>query len=617
MRSKYEIRSEVIQLNSQAYNIRSTRPEESLELAKKALHLSVEHDIQSAILEARLNIGFYHMYKGTHRLAAEMFTEVLYKAEDQQEEVIKHKAYYNLGVLHFRISDYEDSIQYLEKSRSFFELTGNKKMLSKCQFQFASVRFALQDYADALELCMSALDWERTQGTDNSLAALLTLLGRIYLKTGNREQAIAAFDESYELRELSGDFIGFASCVYYQIEFYLEVEDFDKVQELIHDHEELFERIEFPMGRGLFAQISGRYYARVDAIDAAIEKHKLAIKIADSFDLKSLCEESYQDISQLYEQKGDLQNALQYHKWYLVAKEAALKHKSRIQLDNIKLHREVNDIKQEARLERLKREELAEANETISRIHLELKSSVTYAKRIQDAILPHHESLKAAFNDYVFINEPKEIVSGDFLWMHREGAITYLAVADCTGHGVPGAILSVYATNALNKAVQGGKLTDPAKILDHVREQFIQDFMSEKVTLKDGMDIALIKIEGNKIILSAAYRSLWVKRAGAILEWKGDRQPVGLYLNMIPFSNQEIQLESGDQVYLFTDGFTDQIGGPKTKKLKNRLLKSWLVETSQKAGMEQKVDLMYRMDNWQGAQEQTDDRMLFSFTYHD
>ena len=607
----------IIELNDRAYNIRSKEPEESLKLAKQALELAVHQEDLHGTCEARLNIGFYHMYRGAHRQALELFSEVLFKAEKLDSPKITARTHYNLAVLHARIAEYEEAIEYLQKAFHAYESAEDELGVAKCHFQFASIRFGLREFNDAMTSARLSLDLETKIGDQNAMAAVLTLIGRIHLKLSEKEQAIKAFQESKAIRKLTNDKVGLASCLYYEIEFFVELEDFVGARRHIEEARQHFSGINFPMGQTLFVQLEARCLVGEGKKRAAISKHEETINEAQRFNLKSLAVDSFREIAKLYEDLGEADMALKYYKWYVHSKEEMMSHKSRIQLDNIKLHRELNNAKKIAQLERFKQEEMSQASATISKMHQEFKSSLTYAKRIQDAIMPSAEHRREMLAENFLINRPKEIVSGDFLFLQQEEETKYIAVADCTGHGIPGCILSVYATNALQAAISRDGMSEPEAILDQVRTFFINDFMSEKVTLKDGMDIALIKIEGSSLTFSGAYRSIYIRRGKELIELKGDRQPVGLFLNMNNFQSVEFDLQEGDQIIMFSDGITDQMGGEKMKKLKAPLFKKWLIEVSELSLEAQKEELLSRLKHWQGALSQTDDMMIFSFTHHE
>lgn len=244
----------------------------------------------------------------------------------------------------------------------------------------------------------------------------------------------------------------------------------------------------------------------------------------------------------------------------------------------------------------------------------EITDSITYAKKIQEALLPDEQKLSENLHDYFVFYEPKDIVAGDFYWIEKSGNKTFIAVADCTGHGVPGAMVSVVCSTALNRCVREFDLQTPAEILDRCRSMVIDALASGNQLVKDGMDIALIAIDNvaqdnEEIIVeyAGANNPLYMIIENNLQELRADKQPVGLYQHQIPFTNHKITLKKGTMLYLFSDGYADQFGGPQGKKFKYRPFQEMLKKT---ASLESNKQLHYVRDNfiaWRGSFEQIDD----------
>lgn len=266
---------------------------------------------------------------------------------------------------------------------------------------------------------------------------------------------------------------------------------------------------------------------------------------------------------------------------------------------------------------------LSEKNDQIQsqKTILELKNkaitdSITYAKRLQTAILPPQEELSNYFSDAMVLYLPKDVVSGDFYWFEKKGDDLFIACADCTGHGVPGAMVSVVCSNALNRCVNEFELIDPAEILNKTRELVIRTFSKSGRNVKDGMDIALcnINLQKMELVFAGANNPLWIKRvdADSIEVLESDKQPVGLYEGMTAFNAKKTVLHAGDQLYLFTDGYADQFGGEKGKKLKYKPFQNLLLENQSKPLHEQLKLLQQSFESWRGSNEQIDDVCIVS-----
>jgi serine phosphatase RsbU (regulator of sigma subunit) len=239
----------------------------------------------------------------------------------------------------------------------------------------------------------------------------------------------------------------------------------------------------------------------------------------------------------------------------------------------------------------------------------EIIDSITYAKRLQRAILPSDEEIKKQLPDNFIYYHPKDIVAGDFYWMEHLDNITFIAAADSTGHGVPGAMVSVVCSNALNRAVKEFGLRDTGKILDKTRELVLETFAKSGEEIKDGMDISILAIDASKqqISWSGANNPLLYISNNELKEIKADKQPIGKTDNPKPFTTHIVALQKGDIVYLMTDGYPDQFGGEKGKKFKYKQLEDLLLASSTKSLTEQKQILSKSFDDWKGNLEQVDD----------
>ncbi|OIQ25833.1 MAG: hypothetical protein BM555_06585 [Crocinitomix sp. MedPE-SWsnd] len=252
-------------------------------------------------------------------------------------------------------------------------------------------------------------------------------------------------------------------------------------------------------------------------------------------------------------------------------------------------------------------DEIRQQKDAIEVQHEEIRDSINYAKRIQTAILPPAKLVDQLLKDTFVYYKPKDVVAGDFYWMEEIEEGVLFAAADCTGHGVPGAMVSVICNGALNRAVREFKLTKPGDILDKTREIVIQEFEKSEEEVKDGMDIALCLLNGNKLQYAGANNALWIMRDEELIEIKADKQPIGKFDAEKSFTTHDVDLQKGDVIYLFSDGYADQFGGEKGKKLKASNFKKYLKTISHLSMREQSTELDKAFENWKGSLEQLDD----------
>jgi serine phosphatase RsbU (regulator of sigma subunit) len=250
---------------------------------------------------------------------------------------------------------------------------------------------------------------------------------------------------------------------------------------------------------------------------------------------------------------------------------------------------------------------LEKSHHIITEKNKDIIQSINYAKRIQSAILPSTNALEHLLSDHFILYKPKDIVAGDFYWLEEKDGRILFAAADCTGHGVPGAMVSVVCNNALNRSVREYNLIEPGKILDKVREIVIQEFEKSNEDVKDGMDIALCALYENILEYSGAYNPLWIVRKDELIEIKADKQPIGKFDNPLPYVTHRIELQKGDTIYLFTDGYVDQFGGEYGKKFKANAFRKLIVSIKDKTMAEQKMQFEEVIEAWRGVHDQVDD----------
>ncbi len=264
---------------------------------------------------------------------------------------------------------------------------------------------------------------------------------------------------------------------------------------------------------------------------------------------------------------------------------------------------------QQKKIIELQKVEVEQQKEVVEEKNKEILDSIHYAKRIQAAILPPDKSVKELLPNSFILYKPKDIVAGDFYWLEKKNNQILFAAADCTGHGVPGAMVSVVCNNGLNRSVREHGLTNPGEILNKTREIVIAEFEKSEDEVKDGMDIALCSLEGGTLQYAGANNPLWIVRNGVdeIEEIKADKQPIGKYAEPKPYTNQTIQVDKGDTIYIFSDGYVDQFGGEKGKKLKAANFKKLILSIQNQSLEKQKEIINKTFEDWKGDLEQLDD----------
>jgi serine phosphatase RsbU (regulator of sigma subunit) len=247
-----------------------------------------------------------------------------------------------------------------------------------------------------------------------------------------------------------------------------------------------------------------------------------------------------------------------------------------------------------------------------------ITDSIMYAKRIQAALMPSLELFSDKLEHFV-LYKPLAIVSGDFYWVSSKDSQQVIISADCTGHGVPGAFMSMLGVTLLNEIVNGKQIFMPDQIIENLRQGVIKSLNQdiEEDTVKDGMDIAVCLVDFDKNILwfSGANCPLYLVRKGELAHYRGDKMPVAIHYRMQPYTLHKINIKKGDTFYIFSDGFADQFGGPKQKKFMSYQLKATLVKMQRKPMLEQGERLSEIFENWRGDNPQVDDVTFIGIRY--
>ncbi|MDQ3047272.1 MAG: SpoIIE family protein phosphatase [Bacteroidota bacterium] len=263
----------------------------------------------------------------------------------------------------------------------------------------------------------------------------------------------------------------------------------------------------------------------------------------------------------------------------------------------------------------LRTKEVVEQKEIIEEKNKDITASINYARRIQEAILPDKEIKYRIFPEAFVLFQPRDIVSGDFYWFSEKNGRRLIAAVDCTGHGVPGAFMSMIGNAFLNEIVNERGIVEPHLILNELRDMIIKSLKQTGFDgqSKDGMDISILSFDDSNSLVeySGANNPMWHIRDGVSRKIDADKQPIGYYLgNPVPFTNHKIELQKGDSVYIYTDGYADQFGGEHGKKFKYKKLLEMILSIQDKPMLEQEKILLDVFSNWQGELEQTDDVLV-------
>ncbi|MCD6018987.1 MAG: protein serine/threonine phosphatase [Bacteroidetes bacterium] len=502
--------------------------------------------------------------------------------------------YKNSGRLDEAQECVQDAIANINENRSYIQF------LCIAYYQAGEINHILKDYKTAIGYYKEGLTHVKE---DTAIGTRLLIgLANGYKDSSEQDLALDLFQKALKQIEGKDNYI-LESKIYADIaNYYFRKLDFESS---VSFHEKSIRiRTKCQMKNALITN-----YMELAEIclkkckpEEAMKYASLAEELSKELNIVIKLNQVYLIISSIYEAMGNLSKALDYFKNYHATKEEVFSQESARKIKQLSLRHEMETMQQEKELFRLRNVVLKEALE-------EIGSSVRYAKRIQEAILPPTNTIKEKFPRTFVLYKPKDIVAGDFYWMEEINGTVLIAVADCTGHGVPGAMVSVVCSNALNRAVKEFHLSDTGSILDKVTDLVLETFEKSVADVMDGMDISLLSI--NKVTgtvqWSGANNPLWYFENTELKEITADKQPIGKSDHRKPFTTHTIKYTPGTTLYLFTDGYADQFGGPNGKKFKYKPLQDTLSKLLEKDPDVQLNSLNEIFDDWKGSLEQVDD----------
>ena len=560
------------------------------------------------------DIGIIYNNLGNYEKSLEYHEKSLKIREEIDDKKGMGSSYNNIGNVYSNQVNYEKSLEYHEKSLKIVEEIGFKRGMGSSYVNIGNNYADQGNYEKSLEYTLQAKKIFEEIGDKRGMGICNNNIGSIYNYQGNYEKSLEYYEKSLKIREEIDDKKGMGSSYKNIGNNYADQGNYEKSLEFLLKSKKIFEEINVITDLDETAKILVEVYEKLGKPQKALENYKLYVIINDSL--------STMDGKEKEKQR-------QYHEQYVLEKQAdSIKH-----ADEIILHQaEAKNQKQRSnglilisiiilvslvlvitQLKKIKKGKLVveERNIVIEEKQKEITDSINYAKRLQDGILVPFDLVQSWLSESFILFKPKDIVSGDFYWIEKVGDKIYFAVADCTGHGIPGALVSIICSNALSKSLQEDKISSPAKILDATRKLVEERFVRAADNIKDGMDISLccLNVKSKIITWSGAMNQLWIvkKDAKEIQELKPDRQAIGMVENPKPFTEHKIKLVVGDSIYLFSDGYIDQFGGPKGKKYMKGKMKKFVLSLQNQSMKEQLVSFDKEFNSWKGNRDQIDD----------
>lgn len=583
----------------------------------KSIDISEKAHFDVGLCESYNNIGGIYYSQKDFETALFYFNKSIALNDKSISQISHAKALSNIGTIYANLEELDSAEFYFNKCLRIYTYENDKSGIASCYYKIAGLQSKYGNFELADSFLLQSIRINQEIKDDRMIINAYQLLGKMHFEQNNLSLAKTYAQRSFKLANDIG----------------------------------------YPEGLKEAAYTLHHIYQRENNFKDALDMLELYINMKDSI-LSDKVKEDIKNRQLTYDyEKRALADSLKYAKknmynlQEIAKKDAKIKQDSiirtlliigfllmivfiifiyialkKIRFANQKIAVQKKNVENQRDLLN-KQYVLTETQSSLLQSkNREILDSINYAKRLQEAILPSDAMLQENLKDGFILYKPKDIVAGDFYWVDKKEDFTYFAVADCTGHGVPGAIVSVVCLNALNSVMLQYELPKPNEILDAVTGIITKVFERGKHQINDGMDIGLCawNRKTNMLYFSGAYNPLWIVSSRNQLdaptllvsnetdnlflhEITGTRQPVGHYHDSIPFELHQVQLQKGDCLYLITDGYPDQFGGEKGKKLKYKQLKSLILESMSLDMDDQGKILEEVYVNWMGDLEQIDD----------
>ncbi len=596
--------------------------ESALDYSFRSLQIHEELDNKTEIAITLNNIGaIYHAQKLEDK-ALEYNQKSLKINIELNDKKGMADNYNNLAEIYSNLADNDtisnDSknaylhkvLDYLEKSLPLYQEIEYKKGIALSYNNIGSVNQRLGNYDKVLDNYQKSILAYEEMGDKNGIISSLIFKGAYFNEIKDYKLAISYYEQAKVLANEIGSPERLMDLAEGLSMSYSELGQYQKAFENHVLFKEMTDKIISDANRKNSAQKEFRYKLGKKQKEMELEQQKKDILAAEELQRQSLITKGA---------FGGL--ALMIALAFFIFRSYRIKQKTNLQLaeKNEQILERNEELKQKNEEIQAISEEMVRQRDIAIHARKEVMDSIQYAKRIQRAVLPSREMFAKTIPDYFIFFEPRDVVSGDFYWMKEVNNHLVIVAADCTGHGVPGAFMSLLGVAFLNKIVNENML-DSGKILDSLRDHIIEALHQtwNDTEAKDGMDLSLVvvNLETKELQYSGAYNPLYQFRNGELHEIKADKMPISLHIKKAqPFSSHKLQLQKNDTIYMFSDGYADQFGGEAGRKFKYHRFKDLFKSAHDKPMSKQKEILLETYENWKGTNSQLDDILVIGLRF--
>lgn len=565
----------------------------------KACELSKKLKNKSKLAQCYTAMGVVYWYQGFYKKAEEYYKKNIVLCNEIGDQSGMAASYGNLAILFDEKKELDSALVYYQKALEIFDPIKKPRQRAACLDNMSLIYKQKRDFKYALMSNKESYEIRESLQDTIGMLASMNNLGSIYVEQGKLDDAIALSERVLGLATRIGSKQDIKAACLNLRDAYEAKKDFKSANFILHKLMSLNDSIRNAENASEIAELETRFKTKEK--ETELNEAKLLQQITEKQNAEELKRKNY--FIAILSFIGALVLLIaflllkRFKEKKQIAEEFGLKNKE------IETQKSIID----------------KAFHELSEKSKDITDSIKYAKRIQEAIFPTPQLFNTLLpNSFVFF-KPKDIVSGDFYWLEEYEGSVYFAVVDCTGHGVPGAFMSIVGFNLLNKAIHENNCKSPAEILNQLNIDLTETLKQslENSAVKDGMEISLCQWnqKTNEFVYAGANTIIYKISNGNLDIIKGDKHPIGNFYGekLKPYSNIPIKLEENDCLYLFSDGFADQFGGEKGKKYKYKQLEDFLMSNSQKPMAEQRQALSTEFIRWKGNLEQVDDVCVLGF----
>ena len=602
---------------------------EALIYYKKSLKIKEGIGDKKGMSSCYNNIGLIYNDQGNYEKALIYYKKSLKIEEELGNEKGIAETLHNIGIIYKTHRDYDKAIEFYKRSLIIREKINDKKGFAVSLNAIGLIYENQGKYKEALDNYNKSLAIQQEIGNLHGIAHTYNNIGVLYKEQKEYQKAMDYYMKSLKICEEIGsgtiisNILGNIGMLFYQQNNYQQAQKYAHRSLALAKKVNALENIEFN------SNLLYLIYKKTHKDSKALEMLELYNKTKDTLAkmdlndllLKEKVKQEYEvkiykdsienliDITQKNEKLAKINADLQIKKDQQIMLFGGL---GLVILFSLFIFNRYRITHQQKKVIQGQHQELEHNHSVLEEAHKDITDSIVYAKRIQDATLTSTSYIKDVLPQSFLYFNPKELVSGDFYWVFNNEDDVFFTVADCTGHGVPGAFMSMIGNSLLNEMIIENDIRDTNLIMDNVSNKIkiSLDQKGEQGQSRDGMDMVLCRLnkKNKELMFTGAKNPLFLIRDGEVLEYKGDKRPIGYYLGEnILFTSKKIKLKNNDMIYIFSDGFSDQFGGEKGKKYKAENFKRFLLTIVDKDMDTQQNLLSEEFDRWKGDLEQLDD----------